>query len=175
MTMVENGINRLDIIESILSELDRAYAKHGNDKWGRHEFWGIFQEEVNEVIDAIQRDLPHEDLMKEIFQVACVCIRYAETGDRYRSAKKTQEFSFENINPFAWPRTLLFDTVIDTGTELAPRINASVDGPIQVMSKSVLGENTFRWATDTLLQMKQESEFERMFGYEYPRKNYSPA
>ena len=37
-------------IESLIaSELDRAYAKHGNALWGRHEFYAILKEEVDEL------------------------------------------------------------------------------------------------------------------------------
>lgn len=68
----------------ILEELDRAYAKHGRETWGRHEFYAILLEEVDELWDAIKADLPMEEVLSEVVQVAAVCLRYMETGDRYR-------------------------------------------------------------------------------------------
>ena len=65
-------------------ELDHAYAKHGKRTWSRHEFFGIIKEEFDEMWDEIKKDAPTEELMKEIVQVAAMCLRYAETGDTYR-------------------------------------------------------------------------------------------
>lgn len=70
-------------LELIRSELDRAYKKHGNAPWGRHEFYGILLEEVDELWDAIKGDHPIELVLAETVQVAAVCVRYLETGDRY--------------------------------------------------------------------------------------------
>jgi len=64
--------------------LEKAYEKHGDAPWSRHEFYGILKEEFDEVWDAIKDDEPIENLMKEILQVAGVCMRYLETGDRYK-------------------------------------------------------------------------------------------
>ena len=74
---------RYDLFEKIGYELDRAYNKHGALPWGRHEFFGILYEEVDELWDAIKQDLPREELLKELVQVAAMCVRYYETGDRY--------------------------------------------------------------------------------------------
>ena len=69
----------------IAHELDRAYAKHGAAPWGRHEFYAILKEEVDELWDAIKHDLPQDELEAELVQVAAMCFRYFETGDRYRN------------------------------------------------------------------------------------------
>lgn len=76
--------NRVQIFNLISSEVDRAYAKHGRDKWGRHEFYAILKEEVDEAWDAIKADMDSDFLTKEIVQIAAMCFRYLETGDRYR-------------------------------------------------------------------------------------------
>lgn len=75
---------RADFIAQIIAELERAYAKHGAEQWGRHEFYGILKEEVDELWDDIKSDAPQETLEKELIQVAAMCLRYFETGDRYR-------------------------------------------------------------------------------------------
>jgi NTP pyrophosphatase (non-canonical NTP hydrolase) len=67
----------------VREELDRAYAKHGREPWGRHEFYGILLEEVDELWDAVKRDEPLERVHAEAIQVAAMCFRYIETGDRY--------------------------------------------------------------------------------------------
>lgn len=77
-------MRRHEIIQAIVDELSRAYSKHGRDQWGRHEFYAIMKEEVDEAWDSIKKDLPQHELMKEIIQIAAMCIRYLETGDRYR-------------------------------------------------------------------------------------------
>lgn len=69
---------------AVQRELEHAYAKHGRDPWSRHEFWGVLEEEVDELKDAIRGDMPTAEVIKELRQIACVCQRYAETGDRYR-------------------------------------------------------------------------------------------
>lgn len=68
----------------VANELDHAYAKHGKEKWSRHEFYSILKEEVDEVWDEIKTDGKTSDLLAEIVQVAAMCLRYIETGDRYR-------------------------------------------------------------------------------------------
>lgn len=75
---------RTNILSEIHNELVRAYAKHGSEQWGRHEFYAIMKEEVDEAWDAIKQNLPMAVLKKEIIQIAAMCIRYLETGDRYR-------------------------------------------------------------------------------------------
>jgi NTP pyrophosphatase (non-canonical NTP hydrolase) len=71
-------------------EVERAYRKHGRLKWGRHEFYGIIKEEVDEMWDAIKTNQPDDALAGEIIQVAAMCLRFLETGDRYKSRKATQ-------------------------------------------------------------------------------------
>lgn len=68
----------------IVEEVDRAYRKHGRDQWGRHEFLGIILEEFEEMKQDIMADARQDILEKEIIQVAAMCLRYLETGDRYR-------------------------------------------------------------------------------------------
>lgn len=70
--------------DRVEAELSRAYAKHGREPWSRHEFFAILREEVDELWDAIKQDQPIEQVLAEAAQIACVCQRYAETGDRYR-------------------------------------------------------------------------------------------
>lgn len=67
----------------IQAELTKAYGKHGREQWGRHEFYAILKEEVDELWDAIKGDEPLERVHAEAIQVAAVCRRYLETGDRY--------------------------------------------------------------------------------------------
>lgn len=68
----------------MISELCHAYSKHGSDPWSRHEFYAVLAEEVDELWDAIKKDEPIENVLKEAMQVAAMCLRYAETPDRYR-------------------------------------------------------------------------------------------
>ena len=68
-------------ITKVMEELDRAYEKHGSEPWSRHEFYGILKEEVDETWDDIKADEPLERLLKEVVQVAAMCLRYAETGE----------------------------------------------------------------------------------------------
>lgn len=76
---------RRDIfLAAIEDELARAYAKHGAPQWSRHEFYGVMKEEVDEVWDDIKSNAPQKQLMAEVAQVAAMCIRYAETLDRFR-------------------------------------------------------------------------------------------
>ena len=71
------------IISMISNELDRAYAKHGSDQWGRHEFYAVLKEEIDELWDAIKLDMSMEEVKAEAIQVAAVVVRYLETGDRH--------------------------------------------------------------------------------------------
>jgi hypothetical protein len=66
------------------AELDRAYAKHGDAQWSRHEFYGIINEEYEEMWKDIMTDAPQTQLEAEIVQVAAMCFRYFETRDRFR-------------------------------------------------------------------------------------------
>lgn len=75
---------RLHLLEAISEELDRAYAKHGSEPWGRHEFYGILTEEWRELERAIFKDEPQIRVLDEMVQVAAMCFRYFETDDRYR-------------------------------------------------------------------------------------------
>lgn len=76
-------MTRDQIIAAIAAEVDRAYSKHGRGQWGRHEFYAILLEEVDEAWGDIKTDAPIDGLEKEIIQIAAVCVRYLETGDRY--------------------------------------------------------------------------------------------
>lgn len=78
---------RADFMARIVSEADRAYRKHGDLQWGRHEFYGVIKEEFDEMWDDIKSDAPQEQLEKELIQVAAVCLRYYETRDRYREPR----------------------------------------------------------------------------------------
>lgn len=71
-------MNREEIYEKISSELERAYSKHGKQKWNRHEFYGIIKEEFDEMWEDIKSDAPLEQLDKEIIQVTAMCFRYLE-------------------------------------------------------------------------------------------------
>lgn len=66
-------------------EINGAYRKHGAEPWGRHEFYAILKEEVDELWDAIKSDAPQQEVEAELVQVAAMCLRYYETGDRYRT------------------------------------------------------------------------------------------
>jgi hypothetical protein len=74
------GSKREAIVQDILVELDRAYYKHGDVPWSRHEFYAILLEEVDEVWDDIKHDVRMPDLVKEVHQVAAMCIRFLETS-----------------------------------------------------------------------------------------------
>jgi NTP pyrophosphatase (non-canonical NTP hydrolase) len=75
---------RQELMRNIVDELERAYKKHGRDQWGRHEFYAILKEEVDELWDAIKKDATADVVFDELVQVAAMCFRYFETGDRYR-------------------------------------------------------------------------------------------
>lgn len=83
--MTKRTMTREQTIREISAELDRAYAKHGRAQWGRHEFYAILLEEVDELWDAIKTNLPDNIVAAEAIQVAAMVIRYLETSDRYRA------------------------------------------------------------------------------------------
>lgn len=76
---------RLVLVSKIAAELDRAYAKHGRQPWGRHEFYAILLEEVEELWDAIKRDESRDRVLEELVQVAAVCFRHFETREAARA------------------------------------------------------------------------------------------
>lgn len=80
--------DRLDFWGDVVGELNHAYAKHGRDQWGRHEMYAILKEEVDELWDAIKRDAGGEEVYSELVQVAAMCVRYVETGNRYHIGPK---------------------------------------------------------------------------------------
>ncbi|MEM1185240.1 MAG: hypothetical protein AAGI53_09590 [Planctomycetota bacterium] len=84
---------RTAFLSLVEAELDRAYAKHGRDPWGRHEFFAILKEELDEAWDEIRADSPSEALFAEVVQVVAVCLRYVETGDRYRGGHPDSLFA----------------------------------------------------------------------------------
>jgi hypothetical protein len=77
-------VKRGAFFNAVIAEVERAYRKHGDDPWGRHEFYAIAKEEFEEMWDTIKRDRPDPELLKELVSVAAMCLRYWETGDRYR-------------------------------------------------------------------------------------------
>lgn len=77
-------IHRLQTTARICDELDRAYRKHGSAPWGRHEFYAILKEEVDELWEAIKCDEPDKRVTDEAIQVAAMVFRFLETGDRYK-------------------------------------------------------------------------------------------
>lgn len=76
--------SRHELLNTIVAEVERAYAKHGREPWSRHEFYGVLLEEVEETWEAIKADDAQDVVLAELVQVAAVCLRYAETGDRHR-------------------------------------------------------------------------------------------
>lgn len=78
------AVPRDEISEAIAKELDRAYGKHGREQWGRHEFYAILKEEVDELWEAIKKDMPQSEVREEAVQIATMVFRYLETADRYR-------------------------------------------------------------------------------------------
>lgn len=75
---------RAELVRAVEARLDHAYAKHGSLPWGRHEFYAIVKEEVDELWEAIRADDPQEQVLDELLDVVAVCFRYYETSDRYR-------------------------------------------------------------------------------------------
>jgi N-acetylglucosamine kinase-like BadF-type ATPase len=80
---METTMTTTQIGHAVICELERAYAKHGKAQWGRHEFYAILKEEVDELWDAIKDDAPHKKVEVEAIQIAAMVFRYLETGDRY--------------------------------------------------------------------------------------------
>lgn len=84
---VPSGYDRLiqrSVMRAMVAkELDSAYAKHGDNQWSRHEFYGILTEEYRELEKAIFEDEPMDRVLSEMVQVAAMVFRYFETGDRY--------------------------------------------------------------------------------------------
>lgn len=78
-------VGREELFQRVAAELDRAYAKHGRDPWGRHEFYGILKEEVDELWAEIKRDGPSKAFVEEAIQVVAMVVRYLETGNRYNA------------------------------------------------------------------------------------------
>lgn len=78
---------RAKLWSAVEQQVRKAYRKHGRDPWGRHEFYGVLKEEIDELWDVIKADGPSEDLLNEMLDVMAVCQRYAETRDRYRERK----------------------------------------------------------------------------------------
>lgn len=70
---------RKEFTRLVTIELERAYVKHGQTPWGRHEFYAILLEEVDELWNAIKADAPQDHLLSEIIQIAAMCYRYIET------------------------------------------------------------------------------------------------
>lgn len=77
--------------DMVVNELDRAYAKHGSEPWSRHEFYAVLLEEVDELWDDIKADKPLDLVLKELVQVAAVCLRYAESGDMAEVVRELEE------------------------------------------------------------------------------------
>ena len=80
-------MTRTEILSAISRDLDHAYDKHGREQWGRHEFYAILKEEVDELWDDIKADNSQPRVQKEALQIAAMVFRYLETGDRYREPK----------------------------------------------------------------------------------------
>lgn len=85
--LLRRVVHRYEVLEAIQRETERAYRKHGTDQWGRHEFYAVLKEEVDELWDEIKLDNPQIRVRLEVIDVMAVCLRYLETGDRYREAR----------------------------------------------------------------------------------------
>lgn len=85
--MSQQAFSRAIFLEAIQAELDHAYKKHGKELWGRHEFYGILKEEVDELWDIIKADGSSGDLTDELIQVAAMCLRYYETGNKHNPSE----------------------------------------------------------------------------------------
>ena len=82
--LITRRARRNAVIGAVEHELEKAYAKHGDDPWGRHEAYAIALEELDEAWEAIKGDEPIDHLRHELAQLAAVCIRYLEQPrDRY--------------------------------------------------------------------------------------------
>lgn len=77
-------------LADVLEGLQKAYKKHGKEPWGRHEFYAILKEEVDELWDEIKLDSEQVFVEKEMVQIVAVCLRYIETGDRYRTENNNE-------------------------------------------------------------------------------------
>lgn len=77
-----DNTRRIELMGAIEAELEHAYAKHGSIPWSRHEFFAILKEECDELWDAIRADDEDRYLLQELTQVAAMCFRYLETGNR---------------------------------------------------------------------------------------------
>lgn len=73
------NMNALEVRSEIERGLNYAYCKHGKEPWGRHEFYAILKEEVDELWDNIKRNKPQSEVNAEAVQVAVVILRYLET------------------------------------------------------------------------------------------------
>lgn len=93
-----NDFKRLDFVKLISAEAVSAVEKHGNAKWGRHEFYGILKEEVDELWEAIKKNHSQEKLEEELIQVAAVCLRYFATGDRRWGDFNGGTHEMDNLN-----------------------------------------------------------------------------
>src|ERR1051326_6951069 len=73
-TRVSYMSNRSAVMLAIVTEIDRAYVKHGMEQWSRHEFYGIIKEEFEEMQEEIFKGgrIPYDprECEKEIIQVA---------------------------------------------------------------------------------------------------------
>mgnify|MGYP001397670696 CR=1 FL=1 len=79
-----DSVRRVQFLLAAIGELSKAYSKHGAEAWSRHEFAAVLREEFEELWDAIKTDRPIEEILREAAQIVCVCVRYAETPDRYK-------------------------------------------------------------------------------------------
>jgi len=82
---------RAELMQNMAEELDHAYSKHGDDQWGRHEFYAILLEEVDELWTAIKDDMEQDEVVAELTQIAAMCFRYYETGDRFREPRSSKQ------------------------------------------------------------------------------------
>ncbi len=75
---------RQAVNSAIEGELYRAYEKHGRTPWGKHQFYAILLEEVDELWEAIKHDCPFCDIEGEAIQVAAMVIRFLETSPCFK-------------------------------------------------------------------------------------------
>jgi len=80
---MERPPERETLYQEIDTELERAYLKHGREPWGRHEFYAILLEEVDELWEQIKQDASGELVLEEMIHVAAMVARYNETRNRY--------------------------------------------------------------------------------------------
>ena len=72
-----------EILELACNEMEKSFVKHGSAQWGRHEFYGILQEEIAELWDCLKTDSGKPMLEAEALQVIAVILRFLSTGDKY--------------------------------------------------------------------------------------------